>query len=107
MIIGALSIWFNKPFTIPEFKTITLRSADLDKYVGNYSSNQNPLKISVTKNDLNLYAQATGQNAFPLEAVDKDKFVCNSIGVTLLFDPAKNSFTITQGGTSFVYTKTN
>ena len=107
VVIGALSIYFNRPFTIPEFKTITLNTADLDKYLGNYSSTQMPLKIAITKNNTTLFGQATGQGAFPLEAKGGDKFVYAASGLTLQFDPAKNSFTLSQGGATYLFTKTN
>ena len=107
--IGALSVYFNKPFAIPEFneaKTITLNTADLDKYLGNYTSTQMPLKVAITKKNTTLIAQATGQNAFALEAKGGDKFVFTAAGITLQFDPAKNNFVLTQGGTTYLFTKT-
>jgi D-alanyl-D-alanine carboxypeptidase len=107
VVMGALNIYFNKPFTIPEFKTIVVNPADLDKYVGNYSSTQMPLKIAITKNNSTMFAQATGQGALPLEPKGDNKFVFAAAGITLLFDPGKNSFTLTQGGKSYLYTKTN
>jgi D-alanyl-D-alanine carboxypeptidase len=105
VIVGALSIYFNRPFAIPDFKTIALTSQDLDKYLGNYGSAQFPLKIAITKNNATLMAQATGQGAFPLEAVAADQFVFSGAGITIQFNPAQNSFTLTQGGKSVVFTK--
>ncbi|HMG09420.1 MAG TPA: serine hydrolase domain-containing protein [Mucilaginibacter sp.] len=105
VVIGALSIYFNRPFTIPEFKTITLNSADLDKYVGKYSSTQNPLKIAITKNNTMLFAQGTGQTAFPLEAKGGNKF--SFAGITLQFEPVKKTFTLTQGGATYFFKKIN
>jgi len=105
VMIGVLSIYFNKPFVIPSFKTITLKTEDLDKYLGNYSSAQMPLKITITKNNTTLIAQATGQPQLPLEAVEPDKFVFNQAGVTMLFNPAKEEFTVLQGGNTYLFTK--
>jgi len=105
VIIGALSIYFNKPYIIPEFKTITLSTADLDKYVGEYSSTQIPLKITITKNNTQLFAQATGQSAFPVEAQGDNKFAY--AGIIIQFEPTKNSFSLTQGGHNYLFTKTN
>jgi hypothetical protein len=107
VIIGALSIYFNRPFTIPEFKTITLSTADLDKYIGKYSSTQINLKIAITKQNTTLYAQATGQRAIPLEAKGGDKFTYTTVGVAIQFDTAKNSFSLTQGGRTFLFIKVN
>ncbi|WP_183562210.1 serine hydrolase domain-containing protein [Mucilaginibacter sp. SP1R1] len=105
VIIGALSIYFNRPFTIPEFRTITLSTTDLDKYIGKYSSTQVSLKVAITKNNTMLFAQATGQSAFPLEAKGDNKFVYADI--TLQFDPAKNNFSLIQGGVTYLFTKAN
>jgi D-alanyl-D-alanine carboxypeptidase len=52
-------------------------------------------------------AQATGQRAFPLEPKGGDKFIFAAAGVTLQFDPAKNSFTLNQGGSTIIFTKNN
>ncbi|MDB5030588.1 serine hydrolase domain-containing protein [Mucilaginibacter sp.] len=110
IVKGALSIYFNRPFSIPEFnesKTITLNTTDLDKYVGKYTSTQMPLKIDITKNNTVLFAQATGQRALPLEAKGGDKFVFSAAGVTLQFEPRKKTFTLTQGGKTYLFTKTD
>jgi hypothetical protein len=70
ILIGVLSIYFNKPYSIPTFTppSISLRTEDLDKYLGVYSSTQISLKITITKNNTTLITQATGQSSFPLEA---------------------------------------
>jgi D-alanyl-D-alanine carboxypeptidase len=52
-----------------------------------------------------LIAQATGQGAFPLEAIKKDTFEFRAAGITLEFNPTVNQMTIIQGGTKNVLTK--
>ncbi|MDB4926719.1 MAG: hypothetical protein JWR23_2775 [Mucilaginibacter sp.] len=105
VVMGALSIYFNRPFAIPEFKTITLTTADLDNYIGKYTSTQTPLKIDITKNNTFLFAQATGQRAFPLEAKGGNKF--SYAGITFQFEPTKKTFTLIQGGATYLFTKTD
>ncbi|RYY36494.1 MAG: class A beta-lactamase-related serine hydrolase [Sphingobacteriaceae bacterium] len=105
IVLGALSIYFGKPYQIPAFKTINISPEELDKYVGNYVSDQLPLKIAVTKKDGVLMAQATGQSAFPLEAADIDKFSFEPAGVVMEFVPAKKEMTLKQAGKSFLYVK--
>jgi CubicO group peptidase (beta-lactamase class C family) len=105
ILIGVLSIYFNQEYSIPTFKTISLKTEDLDKYLGDYSSLQMPLKITITKDNTTLFAQATGQGAFPLEATEKDKFRFDEDGVKVEFNNDKKEFTITQRGTSFLFTK--
>jgi len=63
------------------------------------------LKLTITKNGATLFAQATGQQAFPLEATAKDEFRFDKIGVAIQFDPEKNQLTIKQGAKQFLYTK--
>ncbi len=105
VLIGMLSIAFNKPYTVPDFKTITLKSEDLDKYLSVYASAKLPLKINVTKNGAQLIAQATGQGAFSLDATAPNEFKFDAAGIVLLFDPANNQMTLKQGGGSYLFTK--
>ena len=79
--------------------------ADLDRYVGTYASPQIPLKITFTKDGTALRAQATGQPAFPLEAVSKDVFKFDPATIRVEFDPVKPTFTMKQGAATFVFTK--
>ncbi|UEG53793.1 beta-lactamase family protein [Mucilaginibacter daejeonensis] len=105
IMIGLLSIVFNKPYQIPTFKTLTLKTEELDKYLGNYSSTQIPLKIAVTKDGSTLKAQATGQAAFALEAMGDHQFKFEPAGIVMVFDPATSQMTLKQGGRTFAYTK--
>jgi hypothetical protein len=77
----------------------------MDKYLGIYSSTQMPLKITITKNDSTLIAQATGQSSFPLEATEKDKFQFEQAGIIMEFNTDKNELTMKQGGGSVLFTK--
>ena len=105
ILIGVLSIYFNRDYKIPSFNTITLKSEELDKYLGIYSSLQIPLKITITKEKNSLIAQATGQSSFPLEATEKDKFKFDMAGVKLEFLPDKKEMTLKQNGGVFLFTK--
>lgn len=105
ILLGVLKVYFNKPYQVPAFKTIITNSDQLDKYLGVYSSTQIPMKITVSKNNTMLIAQATGQSFFELEAVEPDKFTFSAAGITMLFNPAKNEFTLLQGGNNLLFTK--
>lgn len=105
ILIGVLSICFNMEYSIPTFNTIFLKTEDLDKYLGVYSSKQIPLKITITKDNTTLIAQATGQSSFPLEATEKDKFKFDQAGVKMEFNADKNELTMKQGGENFLFTK--
>jgi CubicO group peptidase (beta-lactamase class C family) len=109
ILMGALSIYYNMEYSIPKFipkPVISLKTEELDKYLGEYSSTQIPLKITITKDKSTLFAQATGQSAFPLEAIDKDKFQFEQAGIEIEFNTEKNEFTLKQGGGSFLFSKT-
>jgi CubicO group peptidase (beta-lactamase class C family) len=106
ILIGVLCIYFNKPYFIPTFNAPPpLKTEDLDKYLGVYSSTQIPLKITITKNTTTLISQATGQSSIPLEATEKDKFKFDPAGIKMEFNPDKNEMTLKQGGETVLFTK--
>ncbi|NCB08672.1 MAG: class A beta-lactamase-related serine hydrolase [Bacteroidia bacterium] len=103
--IAVLSAVYGKTYDIPEFSTFNITTEELDKYLGEYTSKEIPLIITVTKVSNTLIAQATGQSAFPLEATEKDKFKFDQAGVVLEFNPAEKTMLLKQGGGQFLYTK--
>jgi D-alanyl-D-alanine carboxypeptidase len=103
--IAVLSAVYGKSFDISEFNTYQVSIEELDKYSGVYSSTQIPLKITITKGSANLVAQATGQSAFPLEAIEKDKFKFDQAGVVMEFNPVEKSMVLKQGGGEFLFKK--
>jgi D-alanyl-D-alanine carboxypeptidase len=105
IMLGAFAVYYNKPFSIPTFETVAVSAEVLEKYVGVYSSAGFPLKITVTRDATTLYAQATGQSAFPLEATAQDKFKFDKAKILLEFNAEKNQMTLKQGGRETVFTK--
>ncbi|WP_291870760.1 serine hydrolase domain-containing protein [Maribacter sp.] len=103
--IALLSSYYKRPFTIPTFKNITLKSKDLDNFLGIYSSNQMPLKITISKNDNTLIAQATGQSSFPLKATEWNVFEFTTAGIRLEFHTEQNEMTLKQEGKTFLFKK--
>jgi len=100
-----LSAAFNKDYQIPDFTSVALTAADLDKYLGVYASTDIPLKITVTKEEATLFAQATGQGAFPLDATAKDTFGFSQAGIEMVFNPDEKTFILKQGGAEYNFTK--
>ena len=103
--IAVLSAVFNKSYQIPVYTNYTLTSEDLDKYLGVYASKQIPLKITVTKNKNTLIIQAAGQQAFPVEATEKDKFSLDQVGAKFEFNPTEKTMILFQGGGKFKFKK--
>ena len=103
--IAVLSAVFNKPYQIPVYTDYALTSEDLDKYLGVYATKQIPLKITVTKNKNTLIIQATGQQAFVVEATEKDKFSLDQVGAKFNFNPIEKTMVLLQGGSEIKFTK--
>ncbi len=95
----------NIPFELPNFKTYELKTEDLDKYLGVYASKDFPLKITITKDNKTLIAQAEKQSSFPLDATEKDVFKFETAGIVLEFNPSKKEMTLKQRGKTFLFTK--
>ena len=107
ILLCALSCYFDKPFKIPTFEKVEVEVSTeiLDLYTGQYKSLQMPLKIAITRNENKLFAQATGQPAFPLEASSSNSFKFEQAGIILEFNSKKNEMTLKQGGKEFLFTK--
>ncbi|MFA5302375.1 MAG: serine hydrolase domain-containing protein [Bacteroidales bacterium] len=103
--IAVLSAVYGMPYEIPEFIVYQVDPADLDQYTGTYSSYEVPLKITISRVNNSLIAQATDQSAFPLEPFDKDKFQYSVEGVILEFDPAEKAMTLKQRGAELEFFK--
>ncbi|CAG5016189.1 D-aminopeptidase [Dyadobacter sp. CECT 9275] len=96
--IGIFSIIYGKDYEFPIFNTISLKSEDLNKFLGTYSSPNFPLKISITKEGNTLKGQGTGQPAFILEAFETNKFKFDQARLQLEFLPEENKMILNQGG---------
>ena len=105
ILLCAETSYFNKPFAMPTFENVEIDSEILNSYVGQYASMQIPIKIAITKNENKLFAQATGQSAFPLEASNSTSFKFEPAGIVLEFNSLKNEMKLKQGGKEFLFTK--
>jgi D-alanyl-D-alanine carboxypeptidase len=105
ILIGVLSAYYNKPYSIPQFSNVTYKPEDLNKYIGLYSSAQMPMKITITKDSVTLIAQASGQSAFRLEATEADKFRNEPAGLRMEFNPDRKEMILRQGGGVFLFTR--
>ena len=105
IMIALLSTYYAIPFEMPSFKTVALTEEELDKYLGNFASEELAMTIKVTRKANTLYAQATGQSEFPLDATKADTFEFLAAGIKLKFDLANQQMTLHQGGKSFIFRK--
>ena len=103
--IAVLSAVFGKPYEIPDFKVLEVDPETLDQYAGVYSSEQLPVKITISRENNGLKAQGSGQPAFPLEAFAKDQFRFDQAGIVMEFQPAEKKMILKQGGGTFTFTR--
>ena len=102
ILIGAMSIYYDLGYAIPSFDpALEIPVEQLKEYAGTYGSQGFPLKISIFVKDEILMGQATGQAAFPLEAIGDHKFQFLSAGLQLEFHLEENKMTLIQAGNSY------
>jgi D-alanyl-D-alanine carboxypeptidase len=105
IMIGALSIYFNEPYKVPDFKSVDVPENVLKSYTGVYSSPTLPLKITITMNGKKLQAQATGQSSLLLTATSETTFEFTAAGIVMIFNAEKNTMELRQGGGVYDFTK--
>ena len=105
IMLGTLSIYFNKDYKLPNFNTAIVKDVDFNKFVGVYGASLFPLKITITTDGKTLMAQATGQASFPLEYNGDNTFSFETAGIELKFDVEKKQMKLMQGGRSFTLNK--
>jgi D-alanyl-D-alanine carboxypeptidase len=102
---GVINIVCNKPYTLPVFKKLALKTEELDKYLGVYSSPDFPSKITMSKKNTTLLGQAAGQDVLTLDAIAKNVFEYEPYDIHIEFDPDKGQFTLTQRGKIKIFTR--
>lgn len=98
----ALGIYFNEGRKLPEFLPVMkLNSSDLDVYLGEYKSGEVPIDLKISKEGNQLIGQATGQKAFPLDAMDVNKFKFDPAKIQIEFIPKEHRLILTQNGKNY------
>lgn len=96
---------FNKPYEIPQFSSYQATEKELDLFLGVYATEELPLKLTITRNGMQLMAQATGQDALGLDATEKNVFTFDRAGIVVVFDTEKKSLLLKQGGGEYNFVK--
>lgn len=106
ILIGVLSIYFGKDYEFPEFKeSVVISTEILNTLVGLYESADLPIAINIFIKDESLWAQGTGQEAFPLDAENETTFTFMPASIKLEFDSENNQMLLIQAGHRFVFTR--
>jgi D-alanyl-D-alanine carboxypeptidase len=100
-----LGSYYKVPVVIPDFMAMQLDPKELERYVGEYTSQQIDVKMTISHSNNRLYGKPTGQPAFILTPVRKDVFKFDTFGLTMEFRPDAREVTITQAGDSYLFTK--
>lgn len=100
-----LNAQFNKSIEIPNFNKVNHTTEQLNQFEGTYSNKNLPFKLTVSQQNLQLFAQATGQASLPLETVEENVFTFDKAGIKLSFDIQKKCMTLNQSGHEFELTK--
>ncbi|MCF8059419.1 MAG: beta-lactamase family protein [Bacteriovoracaceae bacterium] len=96
--LATLASFYGDKFELPKFKIIkTISSRILQAYVGKFVAKDFPLAIKISIKNGNLYGQADGQSAFPLEAYSKTEFSFPSANIDIVFKKDGTSFDFFQG----------
>lgn len=106
IIIGVLNIYFDKAYELPSFEPELIVDPEvLKQYTGVYSSAGFPLKIRISVEGSTLFAQATGQSSFPLEAYDENKFKFDPAGIKMEFFSEKGTMDFEQSGMKLTFSR--
>jgi len=104
IVRGIFDTYWNRPFEIPTFDAFEVSAEVLDRYVGVYSIDGGPAKLTITRRGNTLYFQPPGQSAVSLEATAQNKFKIDP-AVFFEFDAAKGQMTIKRPNGERVFTK--
>lgn len=104
---GITDIYYNKPFQIPSFESVSISQEVLESYVGVYANPEAPVKFIITRDGEKLFFKPPGESAaVALEATAQNKFQIEG-AVVIEFDTAKKQMTIKRRGGERVFTKEN
>jgi hypothetical protein len=84
-------------------KMCKVTDEDLDKYLGVYSSDEFPVKLTITKENKRLIVQATEQLPYPFYAIAENIFEFED--VTLEFKPTNKTVEVKKNGQIFTLVK--
>ncbi|MFT5762523.1 MAG: D-alanyl-D-alanine carboxypeptidase, partial [Polaribacter sp.] len=97
-VISILEAYFENDTSLKKTTTLQLKTEELDVYLGVYSGETFPAKVTFTKKGTTLFAQATGQPIFELIAPKKDSFIYDAMGIRFDFNLKNKTMDLTFGG---------
>lgn len=104
IIEGVLKICFNEQFTLPFTEGSILKSEDLNKYIGKYSSDQ--IVVTCTKDGTKLLLETKGK-VFEVEKISDNYFMNAMSGYFFEFYPDKGELLIKETDNIYHLKRTN
>jgi len=104
IVAGALDVYWNRPFEIPNLDGLALSPDILDRYVGAYVIAGTPTRVTFSRDGQTLYFQPAGNSAVPIEATAENKFKIDPF-VIFEFDLAKGQVSINRAGQERIFTR--
>ena len=87
------------------FNPAAVKTEDLDKLLGEYTSAGVPFKITLSRDGKTLIADVTGQGKVNLAQTAENKFEFAEAGAVFEFTAGKAEFVLVQGGGKYTFTK--
>ena len=87
----------------PAAKTYT--PVELDVFAGTFSSDDHPLKITISRKGNVLMALAEGQSSIPLSGFENNIFTFDPAGIVLQFNAKGDQMQLSQADRKFVFKK--
>lgn len=103
--LAVLSAVYNQEYEIPTFSYFEHSESELNEFLGTYSSKDIPLKITITKDQKTLLAQASGQPAFPLESTEKNKFKFDQANLKIEFNTNDKTLILNESNAKYTFVK--
>lgn len=104
LYLGVLNLLYGRDYKYPSFDN-GKSDEELSPYAGEYESKEIPVPLTVFSKNGALFAQGTGQQEFPLEKVEKNKFQFEQAGITILFIPENKQMQFIQKGKTYLFDK--
>ncbi|SEG46021.1 serine hydrolase domain-containing protein [Algoriphagus boritolerans] len=105
ILLALMDSYFGKDFEVPSFQPVVLSAVELEKYLGEYASDQIPLRLVFEQNGSKLIAKPSGQQATELEATAVHTFEFKPVNAVFVFNPEKGEVTLKQAGQTFLFKK--
>lgn len=105
IIFSVLGNFYGRPIKIPNFEIYDVSEEDLETYLGIYSSEGIPFKITISKKGNTLFGQVNKNTPLMLEASAKHQFRQDRENVKLEFIPEDNVMVLYEGGEEIRFTR--